>query len=202
MTRSAVARNYAGALFELASRDDARERYDALMGEVAAAYRDVPAFRRFLDSPRVPLEAKKEAARRALGPEAPELLLRFLFVALEKRRHRVLPEIAAAYHDLLDEEAGRVHATVSLAFEPDEELRREIEDGLEAVLEKDVVPHFREDPGLLGGIRVRVGDRVMDGSLRRRLDDLGRSLIRAGGGGPWGKRGRIGVATTGAGGDT
>lgn len=177
MSRAAVGRNYAGALFELAEREDATGRYGELLEAVAALYRDEPDFRLFLDTPRVSLEEKGEAIRAALGAEAPEHLVRFLLVVLEKRRQRSIPEIASAYGDLLDEEAGRVHAAVSLPFEPDDGLRDEVVRGLEKVLGRTVVAHFREEPDLIGGLRVRVGDRVMDGSLRRRLDDLRKELV-------------------------
>lgn len=178
MSRSAVARNYADALRELASRKGAEEEYGELLRDVADLYRDELDFRRFLDTPRVPMEAKKEAVRTALGPDAPRPLLRFLLIVLEKRRHRVLPEIAAAYRDLVDAEAGRVRATVSLAFDAEEPLRAEIVEGLERALDADVVATFRREPALIGGVRVRIGDRVMDGSIRRRMEDLRRELVR------------------------
>lgn len=180
MSRSAVARNYAEALLELASREDAEERYGELLDGVAALHRGEPRFRLFLETPRVPLEAKQAAIREALGEDAPELLVRFLLVVLEKRRQRAIPAIAEAYRGLLDEKMGRVHALVALPFEADDALRRELLDALQRTLGRTVVPHFSEDPRLLGGVRVRVGDRVMDGSLRRRLEDLRAELMRAG----------------------
>lgn len=180
MSRAAVARSYAEALYELAGREGATATFGELLEAVAHLYRDEPALRLFLDTPRVPVEEKREAIRAALGEEAPETLVRFLLVVLEKRRQRAIPEIAAAYRDRLDEEAGRVHATVSLPFEADGGLREELTRRLESLLGKEVVAHFREEPDLVGGLRIRVGDRVMDGSLRRRLDDLRRDLVAAG----------------------
>ncbi len=106
--------------------------------------------------------------------------MRFLLVVLDKRRQRWLPAMDAAYRDLLDERAGRLHATIRLSFEPDEALRTEVAEALSEHFGADVVPHFLEDDRILGGIVVRVGDRVMDGSLRRRLDDLRLSLARSG----------------------
>lgn len=176
MSRGAVARNYAGTLYELGARHEATGDYGELLEQVAVLYREVEEFRLFLETPRVPLEAKQEAIREALGPEAPEPFVRFLLVVLEKRRQGLLPEIAQAYGGLLDEAAGRVHATVLLPFTADETLRGEIVARLERSLDKTVVPHFRVDPGILGGVRIRVGDKVMDGSLRRRLEDLRREL--------------------------
>lgn len=172
MSRSAVARTYAETLLDLASADGDPEGYGSLLHEIALLAREEEGFRHFLVTPRIPVEEKREALREVLGPGAPERFLRFLFVILEKRRQRAIPDIADAYDALLDERAGRVHAAVSVPFEPEEELRDEIAEALERMLGRTVVLHVRRDPDLIGGARIRVGDRVMDGSLRRRLEDL------------------------------
>lgn len=177
MSRSPVARNYAEALFELARREEAVDEYGALLSEVSGLYQEEGDARRFLETPRVEVPEKKDALRRALGGEVPEPFLRFLLVVLEKGRQRRLPEIGAAYRDLVDEVEGRVHARVLLAAEPDDGLRDVIRRELEELLGKEVVPHFRVREEIVGGIVVRVEDHIMDGSLRRRLEDLRRRLL-------------------------
>lgn len=177
MSGTAVVKNYAETLLELAVRAEAVEEYTRWIDEIAAFHRSEPDFRRFLETPRIGLEEKKAALRRALGEEAPEDFVRFLLVVLDKRRQGLLGRIGQSFHDLLDEREGRVHATVTLAREPDEELRELIETGLERSTGRDVVPHFRTDEDVVGGVVVRVGDTVMDGSLRRRLSDLKRELL-------------------------
>lgn len=175
---SAVARNYAATLFELAERESDAESWGELLDQVAGLYEDDPAFRRFLDAPSVSLVEKKDVLREAFGSRVPQLFLRFLFVVLDRRRHRALPSIARAYRDLLDERAGRVRASVALPFAPDAALRKEIVDDLERRFEKRVVAEFREAPEILGGMIVRAGDRLMDGSVRRRLERLKWEMIR------------------------
>lgn len=177
MSRAAVVRNYAEALLEIAAREDAVEAYGEHLSEVAALYRLEEDVRRFLDTPRISLEEKKDAVRDAWGGQTPERFVRFLLVVLEKGRQRQLPRIADAYGDLVDERQGRVHATVTLAREPGEEFRREISEALDGVVDRSVVPHFRVDQEILGGIVIRMEDHVMDGSLRRRLSDLESTLL-------------------------
>lgn len=176
MSRSAIARNYAGTLLELATREDAAARFGERLAEVADLYRTERTFRRFLDTPRVEMSDKLSLFRDTFGEGVPEVFLRFLLVVIEKRRARFLPEIESAYRAMVDEREGRVHATVTLAREPDEELRREIVGALNRRLDRDVVPHFRAEEDLLGGVVVRVEDRLLDGSLRRRLELLRRRL--------------------------
>lgn len=178
MSASAVAENYAETLLELAARDGEEERYGELLATVAALYADLEGFRSFLETPGIPAAEKKQMLRSVLSDKVPPLFVNFLLVVVDKRRQRLLPAIEKAYRSLLDQRAGRVHATVRLALEPDDELRARIVEALSERLGANVVPHFLKDERLLGGVVVRVGDRVMDGSLRRRLDDLRSGLIR------------------------
>ena len=120
---TAIGRNYAATLFELASREDALEPYGELLAQIATVYRETPAFRSFLETPRVSQAEKQEAIRASLGDRAPEMFLRFLLVVLEQRRQRALPAMARAYDAMLDERLGRTRATVTLACGPGDRLR-------------------------------------------------------------------------------
>lgn len=177
MSETAVVRNYAEALLELASRDDAVEAYGERLAEVAALYRLEEDVRRFLETPRITLEEKKEAVRDAWGGRAPEAFVRFLMVLLDKGRQRRVPRIEEEFRRLVDEREGRVHATVTLAREPDEGFREEIVGALAGATGMEIVPHFRVDEEVLGGVVIRIADHVMDGSLRRRLSDLEDRLL-------------------------
>lgn len=176
MDRSAVAINYASALFELAEREGALDEYASLIHAVADMYRDTPEFRLFLETPRVSLDDKKAVIRKVFGGSTPELFLRYLLVVIEKRRFRLLPEIDLAYREHVDEKEGRVRASVTLAHSADAELRQQIGRELSELFDREVVATYKEDADLLGGIVIRVGDRVMDGSVRRRLRDLKQTL--------------------------
>ncbi len=176
MSASAVARNYAGTLFELAARDGSEAAYGRLIEEIGDLYANVPDFRRFLEVPAVSQFEKKEAIQAALSGRAPDLFIRFLLVILDRHRQRALPGIAHAYRDLLDEKAGRVRATVTLPFEADDRVRSEVVSALERRFEREVVPEFHEDPKILGGVIIRVGDELLDASLRRQLEQMRREL--------------------------
>lgn len=180
MSRVAVARTYAEALLELAAREGAEEAYGERLAEVAGVFREEAGFRRFVETPRVPLAEKGAALRAAFGDRLPVPFLRFLLVALDKRRLGLLPEIEAAYRERLDRRLGRVRAAVTLTVEPDAELREEVRRVLARVLEREVVPTFRRDGTILGGVVVRVEDRLLDASLRRRLQQMRRILLQEG----------------------
>ena len=179
MRTSAVARNYAATLFELAARDSSEERFGDLIAVVGRLYETEAAFHRFLNAPSIGPSEKKAALRAALGAGTPEPFVRFLLVVLDRRRHHALPGIAAAYQELLDRKAGRIRPVVTLPYEPDAELAAAIVAALEKRFEKKMIPEFRTDPTILGGLIVRAGDRLLDASVRRGLKDLERSLIEA-----------------------
>jgi F-type H+-transporting ATPase subunit delta len=107
------------------------------------------------------------------------MFMHFVLVVLQKRRQRLLRSIAAAYRELLDEKLGRLHAQVTLAREPDEALEQAIIAELTRLTGRTVVPHVTVDPEILGGIVVRFGDHIMDGSVRRRLNRLRQRLVQA-----------------------
>jgi len=84
----------------------------------------------------------------------------------------LLPQIAIQFHDLVDEVEGRLYANVTVTADPSDAERRAISQELSRAYGKEVVPHFLVNPAILGGVVVRVGDTVLDGSVRRRLASL------------------------------
>jgi F-type H+-transporting ATPase subunit delta len=171
-----VARNYAEALFELGERSGNTARYADLMDAVAAAVDNTPAVQGVMMSPRVPKPAKSRILAAALQGVPREFVL-FLQALVKRNRHTLLREIASEYHGLLDLKLNRVRAAVILARPADEALQRTIAEALSRQLQKEVIPAFSVDPEILGGTIVRIGERIHDGSLRRRVVKLRRQLL-------------------------
>jgi F-type H+-transporting ATPase subunit delta len=175
-----IARNYAETLFALAERHGGRataEEFLRHVEDLAALLEREPRVREFLETPRVSAEEKKQALRAALAGRTPELFLRFVLVVVEKRRQAILREIASAYRDLVDEMMGRIRVSVAISHAPDAALQEEIRRALEGRLGKAVIPTFTVDPDLLGGVVVRIGDQILDGSIRSRAAHLRRRLL-------------------------
>lgn len=179
MRGSAVARTYADALFEFARADDDVDRYARQLQEVADLIETERDFRVFLEAPGIEPSEKIEVVREVFGELLPTHLQSFLFIVIEKRRQRLLPVIASEFSDLVDEHFGRLRVVVTLASEPDSKLRSRIKDRLDKIWNRDIIPHFREDSRILGGVIFRIGDVVADGSLRRRLQLMRRQLMKA-----------------------
>jgi F-type H+-transporting ATPase subunit delta len=171
-----IARNYAEALFALGERADATADYGELLDAVAAAIRNTPRIGDLLVSPRVPKAEKVRLIGEGLK-NAPRPFTLFVQAVVTRRRGPLLPEIAEEYGRLLDEKLGRLRAGVTLSREPDAALSRAIEDRLSKALGKQVIARFSADPEILGGTIVRIGDRIYDGSVRRRMARLRRQLL-------------------------
>lgn len=179
MRAEIIARNYADTLLELARRNggqDTVEAFGAAMERLAEVVTD-PRVREFLASPRVSAEARKESLRGALEGRVPDLFLRFVMLVVDKRRQRLLGDIAAEYRALVDEQLGRVRVEVTVSHEPDQALRDEIGRALAARLGRTVIPTFTVDPSLLGGMVVRYGEEILDGSVRTAAENLRRRLM-------------------------
>lgn len=177
MREPTIARNYAEALFQLGERTGQSERLGDLIEGVGGTIEADRTVRVVLESPRVTKAVKQGLLARALKNRAPESFIRFLSAVVKRGRQGLIPAIAREYMGLLDIKLDRVHASVALARSPDKKLQNAVKKSLSEVLGKEVIPHFRDDPGIIGGVIVRVGDRVMDGSLRRRLKLLRRQML-------------------------
>jgi len=172
MREITIARSYAETLVELARRAGDLEGWGAMIDEVAKAIASDPRLVRFFETPRVSAREKNEVIGKAFADRLPRLFVRFLQAVVTQRRQHLIGEIAFEYHAIVDQLEGRVHADVTLARQPDPALAQSIADQLSRVLGKNVVPHFNVRSDILGGTIVRVGDTVMDGSVRHRLNRL------------------------------
>jgi F-type H+-transporting ATPase subunit delta len=169
MREPTIARNYAEALVSLAERAGDLDGWGATITEVADAVETDSRLAGFLATPRVSAKRKGEIITKAFQDRLPRLFVRFLGAVIMNRRQQLIPEIATEYAALVDERQGRVHARVTVASEPDDATRAIVEKRVGGITGKQVVPHFVVKPEILGGVIVRVGDTVMDGSLARRL---------------------------------
>ena len=175
----AVARVYARALLDLAERSRTLARVVDDLHAVGELFERAETFRGFFLSPRIEPAAKKRALGAALGRRIGREVLGLLHVLVDKRREPVLDNIVDEFDRFRDLREGRVHVHVATARPLEPFQRSEIAAGIEKRAGVSAEVHERVDPRLIGGIVVKVGDRVLDGSLRRRLERLRRELETA-----------------------
>ena len=179
MTNETIARNYAAALFDLAQRHEGLEVFADGVDTLVGLLDQNPNFRVFLETPRIADRDKKEVLKRVFGDVLPKALLNFLQVTVDKRRQRLLGLIGEEFHGLLDEHLGRTHVIVTVVREIDSGVLEELSGKLSALLGQEAIPHLRVKPEILGGVHLKTGDTVYDGTLRRRLKQLRKQLVSA-----------------------
>jgi F-type H+-transporting ATPase subunit delta len=168
-----LAGRYAVALFELAEDRDALDAVAADLGNLRSLLDDSADLRRLIRSPVLSREEQGRALvalgeRAGFGP----LTQQFLGLLAHKRRLFVLPEIIAAYLAMLGEHKGEVSAELTSAVALSEEQVAAVRQQLTAAVGQTVTLATAVDPGLLGGLVVRVGSRMIDASLRTKLRRL------------------------------
>jgi len=170
----AIARRYAQAYFDLARDAGAVDKWGEEVAAAAAALGDARVARA-LENPRLTPPRRSELALSLLEDMSPSLrnLVRLL---LERGRIGVLGQVAEQYRRLADRASGVVRAEVISAVPLDDASARRIRGALSERLGGEVQTEVRQDPDILGGLIVRIGDRVIDSSVRTRLEQLRTAL--------------------------
>jgi F-type H+-transporting ATPase subunit delta len=164
---------YANALADIAFEQGAVGPVIQQLSDFTAAYSSSAELRNFFESPAASKEEKRKVAEKIsarLG--ASKIVRNFLFVVIDHRRTHALPEILTTFRNVLRERQGIAETEVFSPGALNDAQKREITQTLERVTGKKIEAKFSLDANLLGGVRVRVGDTIYDGSLRNRLDGL------------------------------
>jgi F-type H+-transporting ATPase subunit delta len=182
MSLETIAARYAEAIYELGVDENNLPRLAQEFGALAEAYQGVPDLRAALESPVV-----AEQARRAVLAELADRLglttVTRNTLGLLAARHRLalLPHIARALGRLSDERSGVERATVTSAAPLPVAFLERLASELSRSSGKKVVVEHRVDPSLIGGVVTRIGDRVIDGSVKNRLNTLRRNVAAGSG---------------------
>lgn len=175
-----LAKTYASALLDLAEKagiaDEVAEELQSI-GELIESDADFAAF---VDSPLITGRAKSESLEKIFSGQVSDLTLRFLRVLAEHDRSQLLRWLAQAYQRERDNRAGRIDVEITTAVTLDESQRSLLRGRLAGVMGGDVILHQQVDPDLIGGLVVRVGDTLFDGSIRQQLEQLREQVIARG----------------------
>jgi len=167
-----LAAEYAEAIFSLATERDVRETLDLELADLAKVFESNPDIRNFFASPGTPKDDKIHLIQTTFQPHLDPLTVGFLLLLVRKGREMILTHILDAYQDLVDEADGKVEVQVTSATPLTEELAAKITREITRTDGGKVDLRTRVDPRLIGGLTIRVGDRLLDTSLRTRLKRL------------------------------
>ena len=179
-----VAQAYAGSLFELATADGGADNAETVLGElhdVLELARGDATFSEFLSSLVVPTTSRDESLVRIFEGRASDLTVRFLRLLNGKGRLSHLPAIVEAFDERVQDAFGRVEVNVYTAEPMADDDQATMRDRIGEKLGKDVVLHAYTEPAMLGGIKLRIGDQLVDDSLATQLRRMRDKLVTEGG---------------------
>ena len=179
MHAETIARNYAEAMLSLAQKAKDLDGWGLAINGVVTAMESDVRLRNFLAAPQISASEKNLVLGKAFKGQLPPTMVRFIQKAVSNRRHMLLPLIAVEYGNLVDKTTGTVHAQVTVSRDASDADRKAIAAQLSRAFAKTVVPHVSVNPEILGGVIVKVGDRVLDGSVRKRLKTLKARIVSA-----------------------
>jgi F-type H+-transporting ATPase subunit delta len=178
MAIESVARRYTRALFEVSRERGDEDAVLVALQELQQLWRSLPELRHALGNPQIPSEKRVAVLRRVVGADAPESIQQFVQVIVRHARVEVLRHAGDLMRELVDEARGVRHATVTVALALTAEQERNLRDTLREMLACEMVLDTRVDPSLIGGVSVRIGDLVVDGSIQQRLGSIRRHFER------------------------
>lgn len=170
-----------GALYAKALLGAAGSKTDEIVSQLEAVVKECldrfPALEQALGSPNIAQEEKEAMLDRIFGGKLDKLLLNFIKVLCRRGRAESLRAVQVTASTLRDEQLGRLHVQVTSALKLDDAQRSAIRAQLKQAFGKDAVLEEQTDSALLGGIVLRIGDKVYDGSVLGKMQQLRQSVL-------------------------
>lgn len=174
MRENIVAKRYAKALLEIAQERGQLEQVRAQLNTFVESYQAVPELQTYWENPLVQAKQKTELLATALADAGVStVIIQFLDLVARRRRFPLLPLVARQFEELYDEKMGRLKAMGKCAVKLEQEQQQRLEEALSHFTGKSVRLQLEVDPSVVGGITVKIGDQIMDGTVRTRLGLLG-----------------------------
>ena len=172
-----AARKYTSALFDLSKKNSEIDQTSEGLGVLKHVFRTLPEFRAFIFSFRIETGQKLKTIKSAMKESFTPLLSKFMKTLIDNKKQELIPDIS----DLFDRKAlGSKNKVLVIATTPkslESEMVSRIKESLEEKLEKDVVLESKVDPSIIGGMILRVGNTVIDGSVRGKLARMRKELL-------------------------
>ncbi len=178
MAKTATARRYAKALFELGNQEKTLDSLRDRMDDLDRLIGSEPAIMDLFKNPVYSVDDKKAVLLTFSDKsESPPLFVRFLELLAVKNRLTFLPEIAQNFRDRVDEARGRQLVRVHVARDLSKDQLTAVQAGLKKVLNKEIQLEVSVDPALIGGMVIQAGNRLFDASIRGKLSGLKKILL-------------------------
>ena len=163
-------KEYATALFSLATEKNSVDQYEKSLIEIGNIFKENPDYIKVLESPAIPLSERIAFIDKAFESAYTEYLVSFIKVLCENGQIAQILDCIEAFCDLVRIYKNRTIATVYYVEPLTEEQKTALIEKLQKISGKVIEPEFIKDESLIGGIKVQIDDKIMDGSIKNRLD--------------------------------
>ncbi len=171
--------SYATSLLELADEQGQLQPVGEELNGVGEVLDGSPTFGEYLADPGISAEAREKVLTDVFAGKLSKLTFNFLGVLNVKGRLKLLREIVAAFDDLMDQKLGKVEVDVTVAQRLSADDLEQVRQKVGKALGKDAVVHQYVDESLIGGMVLRVGDRLVDGSVKTQLQNIRKRILSA-----------------------
>ena len=176
MLKGAIARRYAMAIFDIARKQNTIDRTLEDVKEIARIFA-IRKLAYLLQEPKIPVQRKETAIRQALGDKVLPTSLNLALLVVQRELVELMPNIASELEQLVLDYKNQAKAEVTTATKLDDAHINLIKQALERTTGKTILVTMKVQPEILGGVIARVGDRIIDGSVRYRLNALRQQLL-------------------------
>lgn len=177
MKDRAAAMRYAKALFELASSKELELKIEEDLLAFQSNVQSDRSLANFFLNPILKLDEKKELLLKFSGKNPETLTIRFLLLLIKQGRFTLLDSAIESFHQILNESRHFEEVIITTAKPLNPKLKSAVEKMLEQKIGEKIISEARVDPKLLGGITIQIRNRLLDGSVRTKLDDLEKQMI-------------------------
>jgi F-type H+-transporting ATPase subunit delta len=179
LSNARLSRRYAKALFDLGRQDGAYLKYGKELNEVVTSFKASPDFRHVMSSPVFTVDVRKKILEAVLNKGGVSSMIRnFLNLLVDKNRIGSLESINDSYLRLTDEASNISHAEITTARPLKKETLDRVIKTFEVITSRSIRAEVKEDPAIIGGIIVKIGDTFWDGSIKAQMEGLRESLGR------------------------
>lgn len=173
-----IAKRYAEALVEMASEKSALGNYQYELGIVVDTINQCPDLKFFLMNPEIKADAKKEVVKKIFGAEIRDPIINFLMITLDKERVEFLTDIFKEFISLADKRRNILNITILSSIPLEDSQIKLIEEKYRKEYNAYAVKsEFKLDKDLIGGVKVVIGDKVVDSSVKGKLESLKEFLV-------------------------
>lgn len=177
MAVNEVARVYAGALLEIGKENKVLQQIEEELGALGQLLREDADFRIYCKTPGISKESKKAFIDKVFQGKFSDIIVNFLKVLVDNGRFTDLDSIHETFLEFLDVESGKIRVTITGSSKLDDALMAKITSALAAKFKKEIIIEEKVDTSILGGVIIRIGDMIIDGSLVKDLNNIRRNLL-------------------------